>query len=186
MLQPGDALFQRAVVGRLGNAEEVVIVAALLAGVLNHRGIVGAVERDEVDPADIVIETIFERANTGFGVVRDRSRRRCRMSGGRAHKVVERQRAAAVELNETWLETFSAPVLEIGFDRLDVALDVVHMTVRRLLAVLWCHRFRLSRPAGRSMARAGCAAQPTSPGDNVATLYCLPFSGPTHCGGIVQ
>jgi hypothetical protein len=72
------------------------------------------------------------------------------MSGGRAHKVVERKHAAAVELNETGLETLGAPVLEIGLDRLDVALEVVHMAVRRLLAVLLFHRFRLSRPAGRA------------------------------------
>src|SRR5262245_15738086 len=143
MLQPGDALFQRAVVGRLGNAEEVVIVAALLAGVLNYRGIAGAVERDEVDPTDVIIETIFERADAGFGVVRDRSRRRCRMSGSRAYKVIERKHAAAVELNETGLETLGAPVLKIGLDRLNVALEVVHMAVRRLLAARLCHRFRL-------------------------------------------
>jgi hypothetical protein len=62
------------------------------------------------------------------------------MSGGRAHKVVERKHAAAVELNETGLETLGAPVLEIGLDRLHVALEVVHMGVRRLLAVLLCHR----------------------------------------------
>src|SRR5215510_3037038 len=84
------------------------------------------------------------------------------MSGGRAHKVVERKHAAAVELNETWLDTFSAPVLEIGLDRLDVALEVVHMAVRRVLTVRLCHRFRLS-PCRPNMARAGCAVQPASP-----------------------
>ena len=41
-------------------------------------------------------------------------------------------------------------VLEIGLDRFDVALEVVHMAVRRLLAVRLCHRFRLSRPVGRA------------------------------------
>src|SRR6478672_1807064 len=134
MRQPGDALFQRTLVGRLGYAEEVVIVPALLAGVFNHRGIAGAVERDEVDTADVIIESIFERADLGFGIVRDRSRRRRWKSGGRAHKVVERKHPAAVELNETGLETLGAPVLEISLDCRDVALEVVHMAVRRLLA----------------------------------------------------
>src|SRR5690242_14425691 len=117
-LQSRDALFQRAVVGRLGNAEEVIIVTAFLAGVLDHGGIVGAVERYEINPADVIIETIFERADAGFGVVRDRSHRSRRVSGSRAHKVVERKQAAAVELNETRLKTLGAPVLKIGLDRL--------------------------------------------------------------------
>jgi hypothetical protein len=49
-----------------------------------------------------------------------------------------------MELNETGLEALGAPVLEIGLDRLDVTLEVVHMAVRL------CHRFRLSRPEGRA------------------------------------
>ena len=72
------------------------------------------------------------------------------MSGGRAHKVIERKHAAAAELNETGLETLGAPILEIDLDRLDMALEVVHMAVRRLLAVRLCHRFRLSGLVGRT------------------------------------
>ena len=62
------------------------------------------------------------------------------------------------------LETLGAPVLEIGLDRLHVALEVVHMAVRRLLAVLLCHRFRLSRPAGQhGTGRMRCSTD--IPGD---------------------
>ena len=130
--------FQRAVMGRLGDAEEVVIVAALLAGVLDHRGIAGAVERDEVDPADVFVEAIFERADAGFGVVRDLSSPRAGGAGdgGRAHQVVEREHAAAMELNQAGLQALGAPVLEVGLDRLDVTLVVVHVAVRRLRAVI--------------------------------------------------
>jgi hypothetical protein len=94
--------------------------------------------------------------------MRDHGRRRRRMSGSRAYEVVKREHAAAVELNETRLETFGAPVFKIGLDRLDVTLEVVHMTVRRLCAVRVCHSFLPVTSSRPSMARPGCPVQPTS------------------------
>src|SRR6266536_5402207 len=49
VLQPRDALSERAIVRRLGDAEKVVVVAALLAHVLDHEGVVGRVDRGEAD-----------------------------------------------------------------------------------------------------------------------------------------
>jgi hypothetical protein len=40
-------LLERTVMGRLGDAEEVVVVASLLTCVLDHEGIVVCVERGE-------------------------------------------------------------------------------------------------------------------------------------------
>ena len=77
-------------------------------------------------------------------------------------KVIERKHAAAMELNETGLETLGAPRYSRSASTASTwPFEVVHMAVRRLLAVRLRHRFRLSRLVGQSMARA--AVQPTSP-----------------------
>src|SRR5262249_23947167 len=49
VFEPGDALLKRAAVRRLGDAEEVVVVAALLARILDDGGVVGRVDRGKRD-----------------------------------------------------------------------------------------------------------------------------------------
>src|SRR2546428_676973 len=44
VLEPRDALLERAAVRRLGDAEEVVVVATLLTRILDDRGLVGRVD----------------------------------------------------------------------------------------------------------------------------------------------
>ena len=97
VLQPRDALTQRAVVGRLGDAEEVVVVAALLARILDDEGVIGRVDRGEGDAANILIQAVFERADAVLDLVRGLAccGRRGNVGGG-AQQVVERDHAAAV------------------------------------------------------------------------------------------
>ena len=97
MLQPRDALTQRAVVGRLGDAEEVVVVAALLARILDDEGVIGRVDRGEGDAANILIQAVFERADAVLDLVRGLAccSRRGNVSRG-AQQIVERDHAAAV------------------------------------------------------------------------------------------
>src|SRR5262249_14511029 len=59
VLQPRDSLLERAVMRRLRNAEEVVVVAALLTDVLDHKGMVRCIERSESDGTDVLIEPVF-------------------------------------------------------------------------------------------------------------------------------
>src|SRR5262249_61772134 len=73
-LEPGDALLERAAMRRLGNAEEVVVVAALLARVLDDRGMVGRVDRRERNAANILVHSVFERADTRLDVAVGRRR----------------------------------------------------------------------------------------------------------------
>src|SRR5262249_18011261 len=144
MLQPRDAFFQRADMRRLGDAKEVVVVAALLADVLDHERMAGDVERGERDAADVLVEAVFQRADAGFHVVRGWSPlrgRRPRRPRGRAQHAVERGPAAAVQLDDAGLEPLGTPVLEVGLDRRHVALEVVHVAVRRV------RRFRHRLPA---------------------------------------
>jgi hypothetical protein len=85
VLEPRDALPERAAVRRLGDAEEVVVVAALLARILDDRGLVGRVDRGERDATNILVQGVFERADAPLGVVRGlvrRGRRRGTMAGG--------------------------------------------------------------------------------------------------------
>jgi hypothetical protein len=57
-------------VGRLGDAEEVVVVAPLLARVLDDEGLIGRVDRGEGDTANILIQAVFERADAALDLVR--------------------------------------------------------------------------------------------------------------------
>src|SRR5262249_9806614 len=62
VLEPRDALRERAVMGRLGDAEEVIVIAALLARILDHEGIIERVDRGQRDAANILIQAVFQRA----------------------------------------------------------------------------------------------------------------------------
>jgi hypothetical protein len=62
-------LLERTVMGRLGDAEEVVVVASLLTCVLDHEGIVVCVERGESDATDVLIQSVFQRADAALGVL---------------------------------------------------------------------------------------------------------------------
>src|SRR5262249_16207906 len=88
VLQPRDAVGQRAAMRRLGDAEEIVVVAALLARVLDHEAVVGRVDRGEADATNVLIEPVFERADTVLDAVRGllrRGRRGGDMGGGAQH-----------------------------------------------------------------------------------------------------
>src|SRR5436189_4544314 len=55
--------------------------------------------------------------------------------GGGADEVVQREDAAAVQLNEARLQALGAPVLQVGLDRPNVAFVVLHVAVCGLRAV---------------------------------------------------
>jgi hypothetical protein len=128
----------RAFVRRLGDAEKVVVVAALLAHVLDHEGVVGRVDRGEADATNVFVQAVFECADAalGVGLVR-RGRHRGNVGGG-AQQVVQRDHAAAVQLKDGGLQALGAPVLQISLDGLDVALVVLHVAVCGLRVVRHC------------------------------------------------